>query len=409
MLTRESFEQMAAVIVDRIGQLLRTWVCVVNERAVVIEASAPFSSGLPLALGERPDYLRIPLQLERHTGEVIVQLPEDNRVIAPHLARELVELIVHQLVMAALLPDRHELKNKFIHDLLCGPARDEPTILREAQILGMDLGRPRTVLLIDAAKYILTAQQPRQPERAQEQIRQRAERVIASIVSFFQLPSDTICAYIGQGEVAVLKASSSQDLLGWTSSFEGELPHTAWADLAALKRAGQALLLRLRSDTATSVSISVGRYHPRLEGLACSYNDARAALSLGRRFHGHNRVHCLDSLGIAAFIGIIDESMKIDLARHLLSPLDREPELLETLRGFFQTNCSPSEAASSLSIHRNTLSYRLEKIASFTGLDPRHFDDAVQIRLALLLRTLPSEATALSTDYPRRLADASAS
>jgi carbohydrate diacid regulator len=93
-------------------------------------------------------------------------------------------------------------------------------------------------------------------------------------------------------------------------------------------------------------------------------------------------------LGIAAFIGVSDEQTKIELATHLLSPLDHEPELLATLNTFFATDCYPSSTASQLSIHRNTLSYRLDKITSLTGLDPRRFDDAVQIRLALLLRSL---------------------
>ena len=44
--------------------------------------------------------------------------------------------------------------------------------------------------------------------------------------------------------------------------------------------------------------------------------------------------------------------------------------------------------AKRLCIHRNTLTYRLEKITSLTGLDPRCFDEAVQIRLALLLQEL---------------------
>ena len=55
---------------------------------------------------------------------------------------------------------------------------------------------------------------------------------------------------------------------------------------------------------------------------------------------------------------------------------------------FFAENCCPSSTASQLCIHRNTLSYRLDKIKLLTGLDPRQFDDAVQIRLALLLRKL---------------------
>jgi len=43
---------------------------------------------------------------------------------------------------------QHELKNKFIHDLLRGSITDEADILRQGQILGMDFTRPRAVILI---------------------------------------------------------------------------------------------------------------------------------------------------------------------------------------------------------------------------------------------------------------------
>jgi len=300
-----------------------------------------------------------------------------------------VELTINQTLMVSGLPNEHELKNKFIHDLLHGPHGDEADILREGQILGMDLTRPRAVILINAADYILEPGGPGWMETSAARIQRRTQVVIDSVVHFFQLPNDTICAYIGDGEVVVLKASSAQDLAAWTDHKDmPEEMYASWSDLAALKRASNALLARLRCDTSGAISIGIGRYHPGLQGLARSYQDARAALSLGRRFHGRNQVHCLDSLGIPAFVGVSDERTKIDLARHLLSPLDHESELLDTLDVFFMENCAPSATASRLSIHRNTLSYRLDKIASLSGLDPRRFDDAIQIRLALLLRAL---------------------
>ena len=66
-------------------------------------------------------------------------------------------------------------------------------------------------------------------------------------------------------------------------------------------------------------------------------------------------------------------------------------ELVETLEIFFEQDCCPSQTANALIIHRNTLSYRLDKITSLTGLDVREFDDAVQVRLALLLRSFEGE------------------
>ncbi len=89
---------------------------------------------------------------------------------------------------------------------------------------------------------------------------------------------------------------------------------------------------------------------------------------------------------MAAFVGVPDEQTKLDLSTYLLSPLSHAPELLQTLTVFFAQNCCPSATAKQLSVHRNTLSHRLDKITALTGLDPRRFDDGVQIRLALLLR-----------------------
>jgi carbohydrate diacid regulator len=189
--------------------------------------------------------------------------------------------------------------------------------------------------------------------------------------------------------VAVLKASNRKNLGRWASDPEqhdnGLNP--SWANLDATKRASNGLLVYLRRVTRSSLSIGIGRHHPGLRGLASSYADALAALSLGRHIVGPNRVHCLDSLGVAAFVGVADPQTKIDLATYLLGPLDHEVDLVKTVEIFFANNCVPSETARALNIHRNTLAYRLDKITSLTGLDPRRFEDAVQIRLALTLRS----------------------
>jgi carbohydrate diacid regulator len=405
------FERVAEEVTERTAELLGAPVAVTDERGMVIASSERHTVGLPWHLvdtGQESTCVRVPIRLDAQAGEVIVAEPASGEVISPRLTQALVELVINQTAVVERLPNQHELKNKFIHDLLRGPIGDEASILREGQIMGMDLTRPRAVILIDAASYILApaasgrsgqaagsaagrADAPGPPRNGEARIRRRAQLVIASVVGFFALPNDTICAYIGDGEIAVLKASSTQDLVAWTDGEDGpDQVSPSWANLIALKRAGAALLTRLRHDTGAAINVGIGRYHPGLRGLACSYEDARAALCLGRRFHGHNQVHCLDGLGIAAFVGVSDERTKVDLATHLLSPLDHEPELLETLDAFFAEDCCPSSTANRLSIHRNTLSYRLDKITSLTGLDPRRFDEAVQIRLAVVLRSLRS-------------------
>jgi carbohydrate diacid regulator len=259
--------------------------------------------------------------------------------------------------------------------------------MREASILGLDLAAPRAVILIEAAKYILSPSQQSGLLHDAE-LRRRLHIVIGSIIGFFHLPNDTICAYIGNGEIAVLKACTTKNLVTWAGLAQADRQSEGWANLAALKRAGEALLSHMHVEVSPSIGIAIGRYHPGLGGIARSYQDARAALSLGRCCLGDSRAYCLDGLGTAAFVGISDERTKLELAAHLLSPLDYEPDLIETLQVFFAQDCCPSTTASRLAIHRNTLTYRLQKIALLTGLDPRRFDEATQIHLALLLRSL---------------------
>lgn len=394
----ERVEHQLTPIIKQVAQLLHARVWATDAQHVVIASSETEAIGVSLRAPAKTSRqatlvaLPAPLYLTRlGVSELLVE-QLDGEPVAPHLAGALIELLASQSTQATEARDQHELKNHFVYNLLFEPSLDEEYLVRHGQMLGIDLTIPRAAILIDATEFLRISSIGEQSELDEALTRQRTRQVIASVVNFFHLPSATICAYVGNGEIVVLKASSARDLNAWTEGANDQRetaePAPTWAGLPALKRAGAALLTRLRHDTNVEISMGIGRYHPGVRGIERSYQDARAALTLGRHFHGSNQMHCLDSLGIAAFIGIPDERTKVDLARRLLGPLDHEPELIETVEAFFAMGCSPSLTASHLCVHRNTLTYRLEKIASLTGLDPRRFDDAVQIRLALLVRSL---------------------
>lgn len=392
-------ERIAHTLVDRVGSLLCTQVWVSDEDHLVIASNVAGLRGRQLdALAHVPgdvaQALYVPLTLAGQGLTLVATQPLNGEAISQRLAEAIVQLVLGQISEQEDTPRQPERKQTFIYDLLQGTFSDEQAIIREASMLGMDLATPRTVLLIEAVEFILGSVQSGQLVQSDPDLRRRVQLVISSIVGFFHLPNDTICAYIGNGEVAVLKASNTRNLVNWAEpGINLERASSAWANLAALTRAGEGLLDHLCAGLEGAVSIGIGRYHPGMFGIARSYQDARTALSLGQRFYGQNRVHCLSSLGIAAFVGLADEQTKVELATHLLSPLDHEPELFETLTAFFAANCSPSETADQLSIHRNTLGYRLQKIALLTGLDPRRFDEAGQIYLALLLRSLNRQSS----------------
>jgi carbohydrate diacid regulator len=309
-----------------------------------------------------------------------------QEMVSSQLIYAIVESVISKINSHTELLSSYPLKSQFIRDLLQEQIEDENLAVQRAEGFGVDLSPPRAVILVDAANYILESGNSTE---ALAQYEQRSQQTIDSIVNFFHLPNDTICTDLGAGIICVLKASDTKNLDLWVKHEEQEKrSDTAWANLTALKRAAHALCRRLQQELGHSTKIGLGRYYPGIKGLARSYKDACAALSLGSRLQQSKSVHCLSELGIAAFVSIADETTKIELAQYLLSPLDDEPDLITTIKTFFSENCCSSASAKQLYIHRNTLNYRLDKIASLTGLDPRNFDDAVQIRISLLLRSL---------------------
>ena len=59
--------------------------------------------------------------------------------------------------------------------------------------------------------------------------------------------------------------------------------------------------------------------------------------------------------------------------------------MLETIRSFFENDLNLSTTARRMFVHRNTLTYRLEKIRKSTGMDLKHFTDACVFYILLHL------------------------
>lgn len=243
-------------------------------------------------------------------------------------------------------------------------------LLNRVDQLKIDCSLPRAVILVSI---------PDTPHR-----KTLKDVAIASIRRFFKLPNETICVDTGAGDIAILKATNSKNLEEWMTCANSP---ASWADLDALKKAANELIGTLTSDTQVEVKIGIGRYHPGRDGLLRSYRDAKTALILGQRAEQEDRVFCLTDLGLPALI-CPDEETKLDVAQHLLNPLDYEPDLLRTLELYLASNCELALTANRLCVHRNTLGYRLDKVESLIGLNPRRFEDAVQIKLALLVKKL---------------------
>jgi purine catabolism regulator len=58
-------------------------------------------------------------------------------------------------------------------------------------------------------------------------------------------------------------------------------------------------------------------------------------------------------------------------------------DFIKTLEVYFDHNGNLSQAAEALFVHRNTMTYRMERIAEITGLDLHHTETRLAIQLAL--------------------------
>jgi len=140
------------------------------------------------------------------------------------------------------------------------------------------------------------------------------------------------------------------------------------------------------------VSIGVGRIRSGLDGIRLSHQDARQALTIGRRLHGPGNVTSFEKLGVYRLIYAAEHLPELrtfqDEALGLLTDYDRDhgAELIKTLEAFFTANCSPKEAATLLHVHRNTVLYRLERIADITGLNLNASEIRLRLHLALHVR-----------------------
>ncbi|MDO3677275.1 PucR family transcriptional regulator [Paenibacillus ehimensis] len=113
----------------------------------------------------------------------------------------------------------------------------------------------------------------------------------------------------------------------------------------------------------------------------------RETMMLGRTYHVGSNMHMPWELQLERLVHLVPEAEKASFLEQVLKRLDVafDAETMTTLEQFFQLDCNVSETAKKLYIHRNTLLYRLDKFKQETGLDVRTFNNAVLVKIAMLL------------------------
>ncbi|HZK74412.1 MAG TPA: GAF domain-containing protein [Clostridia bacterium] len=173
------------------------------------------------------------------------------------------------------------------------------------------------------------------------------------------------------------------------------VPDEIAPDLATIEKlAAQVLAGAAAVMKPGSASVGIGNLANSVGELARSHLEARQALRLTRRAGGRGRVASYRSLG--AFRLLLEVQSPEALRRfvdELLGTLlkyaqSRDTPLLETLEALSAARWVRRAAARNLGIHINSMSYRVERIQSLTGLQLDDPETRVAISIALRARTM---------------------
>jgi purine catabolism regulator len=269
------------------------------------------------------------------------------------------ELAKEQAVLAA----EERLRGDFVQMVLAGPPADSEALLRRGQELGYDLRRSHVALLCSAGET--------------DESGARAAAALAAALGGLNLNAPTMRR--ADGMLCYLPLTN-----------RNQRPR----ELAELLRS------RVIAELPQAV-LAIGKEATSVASWARSLREAEQALLLGRQLLDTAHVLDFGDLGVYRLLILLRESPELwEFYRATLATLTdydhkQHAELLKTLEAFFANLGNLARAAEALHVHRNTLLYRLDRIAEISGMNLDDAEDRLALWLALkahrVLQTLDSD------------------
>jgi carbohydrate diacid regulator len=287
------------------------------------------------------------------------------------VVRSMAELIIHQTYYANILTGDEKRIDQLVYDFLKAYDVDLKEIKEQLLSFGVDVSKNKLAMVVEIAdpnylfleaKEIIVGEREAKIARVKRQIK-------STLASFYTHHQNNLVAYLGANNFVVIKDMGSNP-----KQYEEEFQKTL-----------NALFYNLKNEIRAEITLGVGGYKKGFSGLRDSFEEAQAAIRFGKQLWGSGKVYHFDTFGVVAplFSGVTEKN--INFSKEIIRKLTKHPRLLETLNAYFELDISLSKTAKKLHLHRNTLVYRLEKVAEITGFDPRSFNDAFQLELALML------------------------
>jgi sugar diacid utilization regulator/uncharacterized protein YggU (UPF0235/DUF167 family) len=280
-------------------------------------------------------------------GVLVLQDTDGTAGDAEHMAVEHASTVLAMEIarMQSVAETDAHLRANLVLALIAGTGPDDTAMLNRAQVLGYDLGRPHRVLIIEAA-------------RGKDDI---------------DLLLHAVSRAGRQVRIGSLLAPRLRDVVVLADT------DTPWEEFRQTVATGlQGAISRM----------GVGGRYTHTVDLPRSYREAQLALQIQKTIGGPEQATVFGDLGVYQLLATSDDVSAIEEFVHRwLGPLTdydivHGTQLVLTLSEYLDHGGSYNASATALSVHRNTLKYRLRRIRDVSGYDLSEPDIMFNLQLA---------------------------
>ena len=257
------------------------------------------------------------------------------------------------------------LRERALRDLVENVASYDPRngneefIMMQAKELGFNLSRCKAAIVMEMRKW------------SNEAAESAFQRMLRETKTSFSNPRNVICPQENYRVTILLSPSAEKD------------PGKIYEAAETLSKD----FLDSIKGKGIYADVSIGFPASDLQGLTRSLISARNSLRLAKQLGVNGMIRSekftgellLDSLPAGAKENYVSMTLK-----GLDSRNDYE-EMKETFLAWCESPFASGNVADKLSMHRNSLQYRLKKIRSLTGKDPWNFKDAFELWAAFMI------------------------
>lgn len=160
-----------------------------------------------------------------------------------------------------------------------------------------------------------------------------------------------------------------------------------------VKQLADSVLARIKAQYPTAnLAVGIGRPVSTLAEWRTSYQEATAAERMALQWNVYQPLYFGD-LGVYRLLSLLMETAELrSFYRETLGDMSDErfanDEFITTLETFFEEHGNLSQTATKLHVHRNTLLYRMERIAQIGGFDLENPETRLAVHLALKIRRM---------------------